>query len=612
MAKREYTSKDITVLDELTHIRTNPAMYIGDTSTPTHLIEEALDNALDECLAGYANLVGIKLDLKNNIYCIMDNGRGIPLDNDIAVTISTKLFSGGKFKGRTSTSYDIVAGIHGIGLTAVNALSDFYNIDIYRDGKHAIYKFVDSKLKIKHIEDYKDDPKKNPGYSTKIQFKPSSKIFESLIPNIDRIRKRLLVASIELPKDSVFVLETEPGKNGEVISLTKDEFFKVCCLNGDKDLSSRIDLSSKDGVEEFNVKLQYSFDGSNSPRIISSVNLLPVESGGTHVNAFYDIIKEFFISKGKKLNLKFQPNDCLVGLRAYLSLYLKEPEFSGQTKEKLANKKDKLSKLLNKLRISLSQYFDNNPNELDKLLNYFDEFRRKIDSKKLKGESHGRRASTKFTKLRDCSSNNGELFVCEGDSAGGGLIQCRDPKIHAILPLKGKIPSFANKKDILENKEIGELIQALGTGVGPLFDINKLKYDKIICLTDADPDGSHIASLLTIALANIVPEIIKRGHYYIALTPLYGTTIGKNFIPIWTKEELDYHIQKGNKINRFKGLGQYDPWKLKICTMDVKTRKLIKVNFSENLENIMSLFSDVNNKRKLLESELLTNIFDEF
>jgi len=178
--------------------------------------------------------------------------------------------------------------------------------------------------------------------------------------------------------------------------------------------------------------------------------------------------------------------------------------------------------------------------------------------------------------------------------------------------LKGKIPSFANKKDILENKEIGELIQALGTGVGPLFDINKLKYDKIICLTDADPDGSHIASLLTIALANIVPEIIKRGHYYIALTPLYGTTIGKNFIPIWTKEELDYHIQKGNKINRFKGLGQYDPWKLKICTMDVKTRKLIKVNFSENLENIMSLFSDVNNKRKLLESELLTNIFDEF
>jgi len=214
-----------------------------------------------------------------------------------------------------------------------------------------------------------------------------------------------------------------------------------------------------------------------------------------------------------------------------------------------------------------------------------------------------KRASTKFTKLRDCTTSQGELFIVEGDSAGGSFIQCRDPRKHAIFPLKGKIPSVANVKDILKNKEINELIQSLGTGVGPHFDVNKLKYEKVICAADADADGYHIASLLTLVLAVLVPDVIKNGHYYIATTPLYAVTKGKSFVPLWTKEELAKARTKNEPISRFKGLGELSPHQLKVSVIDERTRRLAKVEFSKNMNKMLKLFSDVAEKRKLLEDE---------
>jgi len=590
-----YKESDIKVLDEVTHIRTNPGMYIGDTSNPVHLIEEALDNSLDECLGGHATIVAITIDQKNHLYTVSDNGRGLPLGDDIPIIVSSKLFSGAKFK-TMKTAYAICSGLHGVGLVAVNALSDLYTIEVYRDKQHAIFQFEKSEIKNKKIEDFTG---KKP-FSTKIQFKPTKKIFKSLIPDIDRIRKRLLIASVELPKCK-FVLNVD-GKQ-EIIQLSVSEYFGNYCIGDNGGVTEIIDIKATSGLENFKVRFCYSLNGVISPKILSSVNLLHVEGGGTHVNYFYDILKGIFVPRAKKLGLKFQPQDCLCGLRSYLSLSLKEPEFAAQTKDKLINHKSYLDKLCGQLEKQMEYYFSKNQEQLEVLLQHFHQYREKIDSKKLKVVTGSKRTSTKFTKLRDCTSNHGVLFIVEGDSAEGSFIQCRDPKTHAVFPLRGKIPSIANAKDILKNKEIGELIRSFGTGVGPHFDIANLKYDKIICATDADPDGEHIFCLLTIALANLVPDIIKNGHYYFAQTPLYAINEGKTFIPLWTTEDLDKAREANRKVTYFKGLGELSPWQLKICAIEEATKRWIPVEYTTDLKEIMKLFTDVQAKRDLLNNK---------
>jgi len=597
VVKKSYTHKDIRELGEIEHVQLNCGMYIGETSNPVHLVEEALDNALDESLAGYAKIIAVNVNTKTNICCVMDNGRGVPIENDVPIKISTKLFTGAKFQDN-KTAYSVCAGKNGIGLITILALSDFYIIEIYRDKKHAKFTFENAKLKQKTIEDFKGDPP----FSTKIQFKPSKKVFESLVPDIERIRKRLLIASVEIP-DTTFVLNVDDKK--EVIKLSKDEFFKKYCLNeSDDETTDILDISSADNIEKFEVTFCYSVNGTISPRIISSVNLLPVDNGGTHVNCFYDLLKDFLVSKGKKLNMKFQPNDTLTGLRVYFSLNLEKPEYSSQSKDKLINRKNQLEKLSSKLKVEIEKYFNEKPEELNDLLLFFEDYRKKLNSKNIKSNTSGKRASTKFTKLRDCTGSHGELFIVEGDSAGGGYIACRNTRLHAILPLKGKIPSIANKDDILKNKEINEIIQSLGTGIGPNFNIETLKYNKIICNVDPDADGGHIFCLMTIALAELVPEIIKKGKYYLSIVPLYAINAGKKFIPLWTTEEVTKARQAGETLTRCKGLGELNPWQLKICCLDEKTRRLVKVEYTKDLKKIMELFSDVTKKRELLKMDI--------
>jgi len=592
-----YKSSDIQVLDEVTHIRTNPGMYIGSTSNPIHLIEEVFDNSLDECLGGHASIVAINIDTKKNLYSVIDNGRGIPIDEDTAVTISSKLFSGAKFAG-SKTAYAICSGLHGVGLVALNALCKFYQIEIYRGNRYALYTFKNQELKTKEIVDCQG----NKPFSTKISFIPDNKIFESLVPDLARLRKRILVASAELPQ-AKFVLVIDGKK--EVINISPDDFFKTHCQSdGDTELTSIIEVDAEIKPEKFRVKFTYATIGATTPRVVSSINILPVDQGGTHVTLFTNIIKTIFITKAKKMGIHFLPQDSLCGLRAYLSLELKTPEFSGQTKDKLINRKSYLDKLATQLEKQIEGYFARCPDKLEAILRHCESYRRKLDAKKIKSRTSSKRGSTKFTKLRDCKSNKGILFITEGASAEGSFVDCRDSRIHAIFPLRGKIPSVANAKDILKNKEIGELIGALGTGVGPHFDIKTLRYDKIICATDADPDGGHIFCLLTIALAMLVPEIIKQGHYYLAQTPLYAISDGKKtFQPIWTEEELKKARESRKSIQRYKGLGELSPWQLKICALDPDTRRWIQVEYSKNMDFMMKLFSDVSTKRKLLEGK---------
>jgi DNA gyrase/topoisomerase IV subunit B len=590
---KSYSAKDVRVLDEVEHIRLNPGMYIGDTSNPSHLIEEALDNALDEALAGYAKIIAVMIDTKENRFAVLDDGRGIPMEDNTPVTISSKLFSGAKFQDK-KTAYEISSGLHGVGLVAVNALSSEYNVEIYRDGKYAFYKFQSAKLKTSKITSFTD---RRP-FATKIEFIPDKKFFESLKPNLKRIKQRLTAASAEMPEDISFVLYIDGVK--EIFKLSLIDYFKQNCLTGHDEVEV-YPIQVQKGPEKFNVLFTYEQNGQVTPKHASSVNLLPVTDGGVHLNCFLDQLKEFFQLKAKKMGYEFLVNDVLIGLRVYLSLNLREPKFSGQTKDRLINIKSDMEAFTKQMRPQIEKIFEQD-DRLETLLKRFQDYRKKLDSRKLvKTGTAGRRASTKFTKLRDCTRRDGELYIVEGDSAGGSIIQTRNAKIHAVLPLRGKsIPNATTKKNILENKEVKELIMAIGAGYGPHFDIEKVRYQKIICATDADHDGSHIACLVSMALAVLLPEIVKAGLYYIAQTPLYAINEKKTFKPLWSEDELDKARAAGKQITRFKGLGELSPHQLKICLLDEETRHLTPVEYSNDIESLEKLFSSAAEKRKLV------------
>jgi DNA gyrase subunit B len=543
---------------------------------------------------GSATIIAVVINTKDHIYSVLDNGRGLPISDDVPITVSTKLHSGAKFQDK-KTAYTISSGMHGVGLVAVNALSSEYRIEVYRNKKHAIFEFKDTKFKGKKINSFTESPP----FSTKIEFKPDKKIFESLLPDIDRIRRRLTVASAQLPEGYTFVLNID-GKR-EIFRLTIDEYFSEQCNL--KEHTPIVKLESSQNPEIFNVIFSYELQGTISPKILSSINLLPVDGGGTHVNIFYDMFREFFMSKAKKYGFSFLANDCLSGLRAYLILDLIKPSFSGQVKEKLEVRKTYLQPFIKQLSTQLESYYSKHEDELKLLLEKFAEYRNKLDSNKVKANTNGKRATTKFTKLRDCKSRNGELFVVEGESAGGPILQCRNPNIHAVFPLKGKILNISKNdaSQIVKNKEMSELLSAFGTGFGANFDISKLRYDKIICATDADPDGGHIASLITMAIAILTPEIIRQGKYFIAQTPLYAISEKKEFIPLWDKESLDEAIAKNRNIQRYKGLGEMNPDQMKISLIDEATRRLIPITFTEKIQWYIDLFSTSEEKRKLLD-----------
>jgi len=594
---KSYTSKDVRVLEEVEHIRLNPAMYIGDTQNPVHLIEEALDNALDEALAGYAKIIAVIIDTKQNKFSVLDDGRGIPIENDTPIIVSRKLFSGAKFRDQKN-AYEISSGLHGVGLVAVNGLSSSYTVEIYRDGKHAKFDFIDANLKKSHIEKFTETRP----FSTKIEFIPDKKFFETLSPDIKRIRKRLTTAAAEMPVDISCILVVDDDK--EIFQLTEETHFLETCIDQQKDLKMRKFIANIK-PESFEILMAYEEDSTITPRIMSSVNLLPVDSGGSHINAFLDMLKDFYITKGKKLNYEFQPNDCFCGLRLYLILKMIDPRFAGQTKEKVTNAKSDFDKFIKVLRIQFDEYSEKYPDEINADLERFQEYRKKQDSKKLQLNGTGsKRASARFTKLRDCTSRFGELFIVEGDSAGGSIIISRDPKIHAVLPLKGKsIPNITTKKKILENKEVGELVKAIGTGLPPNFDISKLRYDKLICATDADHDGAHIACLVTMLVAILLPDIIKAGKYFIAQTPLFAINEKKAFIPLWNDEQLEKARKEKRNIQRYKGLGEMNPEELKVCLLDEPTRHLIPIKYSDNIEELVKLFSSAIEKRELVVGE---------
>jgi len=606
MAKKEpdYTANDIKTLSELEHIRMNPGMYIGETDKPNHLLYEVLDNALDEANANHAKLIGVFIDNKEHIYTVSDNGRGIPITDNVIPTIATKLFSGGKFsKGGESSAYGIAAGLHGIGLVAVTALSDWVEITVYRDGKRAFYRFEDCKLVKEELNDFSGTIP----FSSQISFKPAAKYFETLDMDVKPIRERLKIASIHIPHLKLILLHD--GEK-EIINCDINDFFKETLLDNKKvNVTPIFMLKKKIKDEEIVVKFAWDFNTPSSPRHVGSVNLLSVNQG-THINRVYTVFRNVFTAFAKKEKLTFTPQDCLVGFRAMTSVSLYRPEYTSQTKEKLSTSKAKVDHLFEGLEKQLEVTIDKYPNIKTQLLGFFEGYRKGLSTNKsiVKGGQKVSRFNQQIdSKLKDCTTHlveKSELFITEGASAAGGLVQCRDPKYHALLGLKGKIPNLAgSKKDFLKNKEVVEIINALGTGIEPDFHINSLRYGHIIFATDADADGAHITALLMVMFLKLIPGLIKDQKYiYRAIMPLYGTTVKSKFVPLYTDEELEkFKLNNPNhKIQRYKGLGEMNPDQLKVCLLDKTTRKLEAIQYPEDPTDIFKLMTSAELKRELI------------
>lgn len=605
MAKTEYTHKSIKALKDIEHIRSKSGMYIGVKDNPNHLLYELLDNSIDEAQGGFANIIAIQIDTAPNEVAITDNGRGIPFENDTIPLLATKLFTGGKFDKGEDEVYKIATGLHGIGIVAVNALSDFMEINVYRDRKKAFYRFEDAVLVKEEISPLKKG-EKTP-FSTSIKFKPSKKYFESTEFDVQSIRDRMKIASIHEDK---LKLGLYVDGSPEIINCDLEKFFcKTFHVEEQKNEIPILCLDSK--IKDESVKVMFTWDlkGSTAVKTSGCVNILKVNEG-THINKSLEVIRNVFQQLSEKFKIpKFNKRDATVGIRCFTSLLMYNPEYSSQTKEKLSVSKKDISHLYEDIEKKLLARLEDNEDLTRKLFSFWDTYRKKKDSRrnivKTTGKGVTRINSTIDSKLRDCTSHSvekSELFIVEGASAGGTLIQARDPKRHAVLGLKGKIPNIADdKKNFLKNKEIIEIINALGTGMVPDFDLSGLRYGKIILTSDADPDGSHISVLLTTLFLKLTPELFEEGRIYLAVMPLYGIQKGKKFIPIYTEEELKQSRSNSpkTKIQRYKGLGEMSPNQLAVCLFG-PDRKLHQIDPPKAPENIFKLMTTASEKRKLV------------
>ena len=607
----EYGADQIQILEGLEAVRKRPGMYIGSTSTRGlhHLVYEIVDNSVDEALAGYCDTIQIFIN-KGNTITVIDNGRGIPVGINhkagipAVEVVFTILHAGGKFGGG---GYKVSGGLHGVGASVVNALSNWLEVTIYNEGNvyHQRYErgHVINKLEI--IDSCDKDKT-----GTMVTFEPDDTIFEETVFDYDTLKNRFREMAF-LTKGLKIVLEDLRDEENH----KKHEFHYeggikefVTYLNRSK-TALYDDVLYFEGVkDDVAVEVALQHNDSFNESVFSFVNNITTPEGGTHLTGFRNAITKTFndYARSSKLLKDSDPNlsgdDIREGLTAIISVKVSEPQFEGQTKQKLGNSEARAA-VDNIVTEQLTYYLEQNPSvakiicEKSIMAQRAREAARKArEMTRRKGALDGLSLPGKLADCSDKDPKNCEIFIVEGDSAGGSAKTARSRATQAILPLRGKILNVEKARidRIYGNAEIKAMITAFGTGIHDDFDISKLRYDKIIIMTDADVDGAHIATLMLTFIYRFMPELIKEGHVYLAQPPLYKLEKNKKSWYAYSDDELTKIINEvgrdsNNKIQRYKGLGEMDAEQLWETTMNPETRVLLRVNMDEEQSSEIDL-----------------------
>jgi DNA gyrase subunit B len=599
---KSYEADKIQVLEGLEAVQKRPAMYIGSTDFNGlhHLVYEVVDNAIDEALAGYCDNIVVVIHKGDSIE-VIDNGRGIPVGphpvykKSALEIVMTKLHAGGKFDDK---AYKVAGGLHGVGVSVVNALSEKLTVDVYRDEKVYQQNYVRGKPTgdVKIVGTSKKT-------GVRVFFTPDTKIFETTEYNFDTLSKRLRELAF-LNAGLKIVLRDDRGKGKEHVFQFKGgivSFIQYLTENKTSITKKPIYFRSQQDLIDIEVAIDYI--DAYTETVYTYANNINTKEGGTHLSGFKsaltralnDALKRDGLDK--KLPSPFSGDDVREGLVAIVSIKIANPQFEGQTKMKLGNSEVK-GLVESATNENIGLFFEENPQVAKRILEKcINSARARIAAKNARDLTRRKSAleSDRLPgKLADCSEKDEslcELYLVEGDSAGGSAKQGRDRNFQAILPLKGKIINVEKSRidKILSNEEIRTIITAVGTGIGSdEFDIGKARYHKIVIMTDADVDGSHIRTLLLTFFFRYMPEIIKKGYLYIAQPPLYQIKFGKESFYAYNENERDKIIKHHDKdkpvIQRYKGLGEMNPEQLWDTTMDPQKRTLLKVCMNDDIE----------------------------
>ncbi len=606
----EYGADQIQILEGLEAVRKRPGMYIGSTSARGlhHLVYEIVDNSVDEALAGYCSEIVVTINPDNSV-TVIDNGRGIPVGINkkagipAVEVVFTILHAGGKFGGG---GYKVSGGLHGVGASVVNALSNWLEVRIRQEGKVYMQRYERGKV-IKKLEIIGECLPEETG--TMVTFMPDDTIFEETVFDFDTLKTRLRETAF-LTKNLKIVLRDTRGEEPVERTFHYEGGIKefVTYLNRSKTPLYEDVLYFEGKQNNVLVEVAMQHNDSFNESVFSFVNNITTPEGGTHLTGFRNAITKTFndYARSNKLLKESEDNltgdDIREGLTAIISVKIEEPQFEGQTKQKLGNSEARAA-VDSVVSEQLTYYLEQNPAvakqicEKSILAQRAREAARKArDLTRRKTALEGMALPGKLADCSDKDPKNCEIFIVEGDSAGGSAKTARSRATQAILPLRGKILNVekARLDKIYANAEIKAMITAFGTGIHDDFDIEKLRYDKIIIMTDADVDGAHISTLMLTFLYRFMPDLIKEGHVYLANPPLYKLEKNKKVWYAYSDDELNNILtevgrDQNNKIQRYKGLGEMDAEQLWETTMDPETRVLSRVSMNEEMSSQIDL-----------------------